>query len=107
MRTISFLHLDYTLAGKDDAELIRIVEGNGDVLLLLVPDEGIGDLDLQPEDVVISSDTPVKEFNPQKKLSEISNSALSFRVLALEKGINKPMLLERCEQVIVHKTGVL
>jgi hypothetical protein len=36
----------------------------GDVLLLIVPDEGIGDLDLQPEDIVISSDTPIKEVNP-------------------------------------------
>jgi hypothetical protein len=64
MRIISFLYLDYTLAGKDDAELIRIVNGSGDVLLLLVPDEGVGDLDLQPEDIVISSDTPIKKFNP-------------------------------------------
>jgi hypothetical protein len=63
MRIISFLHLDYTLAGKDDAELIRIVQGNGDVLLLPVPDEGIGNLDLQHDDIVVSSDTPTKEFN--------------------------------------------
>ena len=61
MRTISFLHLDYTLAGKDDAKLIRIVEGNGDVLMLIVPDEGIGDLDLAPDDVVISADTPNRQ----------------------------------------------
>jgi hypothetical protein len=49
---------------KDDPDLIRSVEENGDVLLLIIPDEGIGDLDMQPDDIVVSSDTPIKEFNP-------------------------------------------
>jgi arsenate reductase-like glutaredoxin family protein len=57
------------------------------------PGEGIGNLELQPEDVVISSDTSIKEFNPYKKLSKISNSALAIHVLAAEKAINRPMLL--------------
>jgi hypothetical protein len=43
MRIISFLHVGYVLVGKDEAELIRIIDGNGDVLLLIVHDEGIGD----------------------------------------------------------------
>ncbi|OGO11956.1 MAG: hypothetical protein A2Y53_01510 [Chloroflexi bacterium RBG_16_47_49] len=64
MRFISFLHLDYTQAGKEDAELIRISEANGDVLLLIVTDEGIGDLELQLDDIVVSSDTPIIEFIP-------------------------------------------
>ena len=57
MRIISFLHLDYTLAGKDDADIIRIVESNSDVQVLIVPDDGIVDLDLAPDDFVISDDT--------------------------------------------------
>ena len=57
MRTISLLHLDYTIARKDDADIIRIVESNGDVQILLDFDDDNGDLDLAPDDFVISDDT--------------------------------------------------
>jgi hypothetical protein len=67
MKFISFLHKDYTLAKKEDAELIRIVENNGDVQILLVPEEGIGNLDLTKDDVIISADTFAAAFPSQKK----------------------------------------
>lgn len=58
---ITLLHLDYSLATRADAELIRVTKDNGDVLILIVPEEGIGELDLSSDDIFISADPPTKK----------------------------------------------
>ena len=65
MRIISFLHVDYTLAENDDAELISNLSMEMVMFFcLLFTMRVLATLDLQPEDIVISSDTSIKEFNP-------------------------------------------